>query len=62
MIAASIKRARVRAGLTQEILASKLNTSRSVIAQYETGYRTPSLKRLRDIAKILNTNMDTLTK
>lgn len=61
-IAANITAARCAAGLTQAALASKLGTSRTVVCQYETGYRRPRLSRLKEIATALGTTVSALTK
>lgn len=53
MIGQNIRIHRKAAGLTQEALAKQLNTGQSTIAQWETGERTPPVKRLLDIARAL---------
>lgn len=55
-----LRDARVAAGLTQDALAKKLGTSRTTVCQYETGFRTPRLSRLRAIAKLLRVELSTL--
>ena len=44
-------KARSRAGLTQEALASKVGTTQSVIARIESGKTLPSLKTLHKYAE-----------
>ena len=44
-------KARSRAGLTQEALASKMGTTQSVIARIESGKTLPSLKTLHKYAE-----------
>lgn len=58
----NLQLARVRAEMTQEVLAEKVGTSKTTICQYETGYRTPSVKRLSEIADVLGTTVSELTK
>jgi transcriptional regulator with XRE-family HTH domain len=58
----NIQIARVRAGLTQEALAERLGIATSQVGQYETGYRTPRLARLEEIAKACKTTVSELTK
>ena len=48
----TLKALRLRNGLTQEQLASKLGLTKSVISAYETGLRMPSYDILINIAKI----------
>jgi transcriptional regulator with XRE-family HTH domain len=40
-------------GMTQEILAEKVNTASTYIAMIESGKRTPSFKMIERIAEIL---------
>ncbi|WP_107612635.1 helix-turn-helix transcriptional regulator [Clostridioides difficile] len=49
---------RIRNNLTQRDLAKQLNIGNSTIAMYETGERTPSLKRAIKIAKFFNTTVE----
>lgn len=48
-----IRRARVKAGLTQQQLADKLGLTRPTITQWETGATTPHAKKLEELAKAL---------
>lgn len=48
---ALIKEARLRAGLTQEELARRLDTTQSVIARWESGARSPSLETIEKVAR-----------
>ena len=52
-LAAAVRAARHKAGLTQKALAAKVRTSQSVIARLESGTdeRTPSLPLLAKIAE-----------
>lgn len=42
----AIRRARIRAGLTQHALAARAGTSQATISAYEAGRKTPSLETL----------------
>lgn len=55
-----IKEARKSANYTQEKLASKLNTTHSVISEYESGKSTVSTLFLIEIAKITNKSLNWL--
>ena len=50
-IAAELLRARLRAGLSQEELAARMNTSQSAIARLESGQSLPSTKTLLRFAE-----------
>lgn len=50
-----IRNRREENNLSQDILAEKLGVSKATISLYESGDRKPSLKRLTELAKILNT-------
>ena len=50
----NIQEARKAAGMTQEALAEALDVSLSVISRVETGRTMVSVKRLMEIAQILN--------
>lgn len=43
---ATLKRARIRAGLTQHALAARAGTSQATISAYEAGRKEPSLSTL----------------
>jgi putative transcriptional regulator len=47
-------------GLSQRDLAKKLGVSYGAIALYETGKRTPSLKRAKEIADIFGVSVETI--
>lgn len=57
----TIKSLRIKEGMTQDLLASKLNISRSSIGMYENGEREPSLEILEKIADLFNVDMNYLT-
>lgn len=54
-VGANIKARREESGMTQAELAKVVCTSRVVIAQYENGYKLPSLAVLARIADALGT-------
>lgn len=58
MLGSFLKKYRLANGLTQADLAIKLSVSQNSISQYESGKRNPSVKRLADIAKVLNCSMN----
>jgi transcriptional regulator with XRE-family HTH domain len=62
MIGRNIKKARLRADLTQEQLAQLVSVSEGYITFIETGRRRPSLKLLEKIAKRTNTTISDLVK
>ena len=47
--------ARKKLRISQAELAKRLDIGQSAIANYEAGTRSPSLKELEHIAKVLNT-------
>ena len=55
-----LKDLREGAGLTQDQLAEKLNTSRSRISMYEQGKRQPDFEMQEAIADFFNVNIDYL--
>jgi transcriptional regulator with XRE-family HTH domain len=46
-----LREARLRAGLTQQQLATRAGTSQSAIARWESGAVQPSLERLRELIR-----------
>lgn len=44
---------RVKNGMTQTDLAKKLSISQNAVSQYESGKRTPTVKRISSIASAL---------
>lgn len=61
MLAEKIKQYRMAAGLTQKELAGALNASQNTISQYESGKRTPTVKKLLEISTLLGCSVDELT-
>lgn len=59
-IAENIKFYRKQLGLTQQQLAEKLNGKKSLICNYETGYSTPDIYVLCELAKIFDITLDEL--
>jgi transcriptional regulator with XRE-family HTH domain len=60
MFAKRLKLARKRMKMTQEELAKRVNTKKTTISNYETGYSTPSNEMLSDIANVLEVSTDFL--
>lgn len=56
-LARALIRARVRAGLTQEQLAKRMETSQSVIARLESGRSRPSTQTLARFAAATGTKL-----
>jgi len=49
---------RLEKGFTQEQMARLLKVTRATYANYETGYRNPSLDKVIEMKKILNVSED----
>ena len=58
----TVKRLRLKRGLTQEALAKKANVHRIYLAQIEGGNKTPSLRVLDRLAKALKVKVAELLK
>lgn len=58
MIGPYLLQYRMKNGLTQTDLAKKLSVSQNAISQYESGARTPTVKRLAQIAATLGCAVD----
>jgi len=56
-LARAVIRARVNAGLTQEQLAARMETSQSVIARLESGRVRPSTQTLERVAMATGTKL-----
>lgn len=54
MVDKFLRKYRLVNGLTQAALAEKLSISQNAVSQYESGKRSPSVKKLADIASVLN--------
>lgn len=55
-----IKQARKNAGLTQQQLAEKINTTREYISAIENNHKKPSFDLIEKIAKELHTSVKDL--
>ena len=55
-----IKDARVKAGMTQEDLASKILVSRQAVSKWESDKGIPDIDNLKVISKLLNVSIDYL--
>ena len=53
-----IKELRVRSGLTQEELATRVGVRRETILYLEAGKYNPSLKLAHDVARVLGARID----
>lgn len=60
MLSQRLRQARNAKGYTQKDLADLVNTKKTTISNYETGYSTPSNEMLKDLADVLNTTTDYL--
>ncbi|SFD44868.1 helix-turn-helix transcriptional regulator [Bacillus sp. UNCCL81] len=60
MLSERLKELRKRSKLTQDQLAKKVNTKKTTISNYETGYSTPSNEMLTDLAKVFEVSTDYL--
>lgn len=58
--AATIRRYRIAAGLSQEALAARVGLGRVTIARHESGTRAPNVSSLRRYAAVLGVDMDEL--
>ncbi len=61
MLSEKLKEFRRNEGLTQKELAMVLNSSQNTISQYESGKRTPTVKKLVEISTLLGCSVDELT-
>ena len=61
MLSEKLKEFRRNEGLTQKELAMVLNSSQNTISQYESGKRTPTVKKLVEISILLGCSVDELT-
>jgi transcriptional regulator with XRE-family HTH domain len=57
-VAHGIRLAREKAALTQEQAATKSGLSKSTIANYENGRRSPRIKELQRIAEAYNIDVE----
>lgn len=60
LLSQRLRQARNAKGYTQKDLADLVNTKKTTISNYETGYSTPSNEMLKDLADVLNTTTDYL--
>lgn len=58
----NIKSERLRRGISQEELAEKCDISRNSVSLIETGKINPTIIKVIDIAKVLDIDINTLTK
>ena len=59
-ISKNIQNIRFQKGMSQEELAEKLSVSPQTVFEYESGESEPSIDTLLQIAKILNTDVNSL--
>lgn len=60
MFANNLKSARKKANYSQETVAEIINTSRSNISKYETGYLEPNLETLKKLCLLYKVSADEL--
>jgi transcriptional regulator with XRE-family HTH domain len=58
----TLKTLRETKNLTQQELAQIVGVSRKTISAYETGRAVPSVRVLKELAKVLDTPIDSLLK
>ena len=58
----NIKFARMKQNISQEELAEMVNTSRNTISMIETARQNPTILKVIDIARQLNTDINELIK
>lgn len=58
MVGESIKRERIKAGLTYEQLAELVGSKKDSIYRYETGKKNPSMPLLEKICEVLNCTIE----
>ena len=58
----NIKFARMKQNISQEELAEMVNTSRTTISMIETARQNPTILKVIDIARQLNTDINELIK
>ncbi|MCK8494612.1 helix-turn-helix domain-containing protein [Spirosoma sp. RP8] len=57
IVGQQIKQARLKAGLTQQELAEKLEISQTTVNKYETGRQNFTIETIQKIATALNANI-----
>ncbi|MBD5536780.1 MAG: helix-turn-helix transcriptional regulator [Lachnospiraceae bacterium] len=55
-----LKKARKKMNYTQQQIADKMGITKSTYCGYETGKRQPDVKKIKQLAEILNTSGDIL--
>ena len=60
IIGAKIAACRKRAGMSQEKLANELNISRQAVSRWESGDTTPTMDKLKTLARIYGVSLDWL--
>lgn len=60
--AENFKKARIKAGLTQQQVANALGLDRSAIAHYEMGDSMPNARNLQKICEMMNITLEYLLK
>lgn len=60
MFAQRLKEARKNCKLSQEAVAEHLNTARSNISKYETGFLEPNLQTLKELCELYHVSADYL--
>jgi len=61
LFAAKLKEYRLSVGLTQQEFAETLGVAQNTISQYESGKRTPTVRKLVALSSILGCSVSELT-
>ena len=61
VLSEKLKEFRRNEGLTQKELAMVLDSSQNTISQYESGKRTPTVKKLLEISTLIGCSVNELT-
>lgn len=58
----NLRKLRIATGMTQVVLAKKMNVDQSTVSLWETGGAKPLTKHRKKLAKLLNCTLDDLNQ